>query len=99
MHDPLLQDYLDGEPVELNMTGPFKIDCAFCSGTGVHPGTMGSMSFERCPACRGLGIIEIQADRKDFCTCEKCQGTGKDPDSSKIDVCNVCGGLGIHAFN
>ncbi len=99
MHEPLLQEYLEAEYEELSQTGPFKLDCAFCSGTGVHPGTMKSMSFERCPCCEGQGIIEIKADRKDFCKCTKCGGTGKDPDSSEVVPCKVCGGLGIHAFN
>jgi DnaJ-class molecular chaperone len=99
MHDPLLQDYIDAEYAEVNMTGPFKLDCAFCSGTGVHPGTMKSMSFERCPACEGLGIIDIQADRQDFSTCSRCAGSGRDPEPDPVQPCRVCGGLGIHATN
>jgi DnaJ-class molecular chaperone len=99
MHEPLLQEYIEGEYEELNQTGPFKIDCAFCNGTGVHPGTMKAMSFERCPCCEGQGIVEIQNDRKDFCTCTQCGGSGKEPDSEPVKPCQVCGGLGIHAFN
>ncbi|MBN1190160.1 MAG: hypothetical protein JXA46_10440 [Dehalococcoidales bacterium] len=99
MHDPLLLDYYDQDYENQSLTGPFKKECAFCNGTGVHPAMMDSMDFEPCPACDGSGVVEIQADRKDFCTCTHCDGSGRDPSSEKLDYCRVCGGLGIHACN
>ncbi len=96
MHDPLLSDYMD-QDYEVVQTGPFKKDCAFCTGTGVNPATMNSMNFERCPACDGVGVVDIEADRQDFCTCTRCNGTGRDTDADPVDYCHVCGGLGIHA--
>jgi DnaJ-class molecular chaperone len=99
MHDPLLQDYYNEDYQDKTLTGPFKKDCAFCNGTGVHPGTMKSMDFERCPACEGQGLVEIKADRQDFGTCTQCNGSGVDPKAKPLDYCRVCGGLGIHANN
>jgi DnaJ-class molecular chaperone len=95
MHEPLLDYYIEGDFEEQNTTGPFKIDCAFCAGTGVDPASMKSLSFVRCPACEGQGIVEIQSDRKDTCTCTKCGGSGKEPDSDPPRLCQVCKGLGI----
>jgi len=99
VHDVLEEDYLNLDQFIDYDAPQFKMDCAFCNGTGVHPATMKSLTFESCPVCEGKGMIEIMAKRRDFEVCAQCSGSGKEPNSSPIQPCRVCGGLGIHAVN
>jgi DnaJ-class molecular chaperone len=64
--------------------------CAFCRGTGVHPG-----SRLTCTTCGGAGRVETTAAAV---TCRCCDGTGRSaddiwPDSPLSCVC--CGGKGF----
>jgi hypothetical protein len=99
LHDVLEEDFINLEAL-IDWDAPqFKIDCAFCGGTGVHPATMKLLAYKICPVCEGKGIQEINARRRDFIKCERCGGNGRDPDSQSIEPCTVCGGLGIRANN
>jgi hypothetical protein len=40
MHDELENEELEEEHVHVYSSGPFRFDCTFCKGTGVHPATM-----------------------------------------------------------
>ncbi len=66
--------------------------CAFCRGTGVHPGTRMT-----CTTCDGVGTVQAPADAV---RCPCCGGTGRAcdwpdyiwPDSPFF--CPCCGGKG-----
>jgi DnaJ-class molecular chaperone len=95
MHEDWDPDHLY-EIVEYRETpGPFNADCAFCTGTGVHPASMKSLSFEQCPACRGQGIIRFTQNRSDYDVCPQCHGSGKDTASTIPSPCRGCRGSGI----
>jgi DnaJ-class molecular chaperone len=69
--------------------------CAFCRGTGVHPG-----SRMVCTSCDGVGTVEV-AEAAAMCPC--CSGTGRagdDPKHSALHIplsCVSCGGKGLVA--
>ncbi len=77
--------------------GPFNVDCAFCAGTGVHPASMKSLTFEQCPACLGQGIIRFPLSRSEYDTCPQCHGGGKANSSPSPYPCPACQGYGIVA--
>ena len=95
MHEEPEEEFIDGEHDESDTSGPFNIDCAFCVGTGVHPGTMRSLTHSHCPTCQGKGILKLTANRNDYGPCPRCKDTGREPDSTKIKPCHTCGGYGI----
>ena len=95
MHDELEQEYIEEEYDAVDTSGPFHIDCAFCSGTGVHPGTMKSLTHRHCPICQGKGMLQITGSRKDIDVCAQCGGTGRDLNSTPVEPCRVCGGYGL----
>jgi len=95
MHEGWDPDHIY-EIVEYRDTpGPFNADCAFCTGTGVHPASMKSLAFERCPACQGQGIIRFALSRGDYDICPQCSGSGKDNASAAPNPCRACQGSGI----
>ena len=71
------------------------VRCAYCRGTGVHPGTRMT-----CTTCHGVGTVPAPADAV---RCPCCGGTGgaRDwpdyiwPDS--LFSCPGCGGKGVVA--
>jgi DnaJ-class molecular chaperone len=75
--------------------GPFRRECAFCKGTGVHPGTMLSLTHDHCPTCRGTGLLEFKGNRKDFNPCGRCGGTGREGDLPSVKQCRTCQGRGL----
>ena len=87
--------YIVDEADKLNTPGPFHIDCAFCIGTGVHPGTMKLLNHSQCPICWGTGMVHFKSNRKDFSTCPHCLGKGREPEPESIQPCKNCGGKGI----
>ena len=95
MHEEPEDEFIDGEHEHLDTSGPFQIDCAFCGGTGVHPGTMKSLTHAQCPVCKGKGILKFTANRNDYHSCLQCGGRGIAPDSTGILPCPACGGYGM----
>lgn len=69
--------------------------CAFCRGTGVHPG-----SRLTCTTCRGVGRVEIAVGAV---TCPCCHGTGRAAECARYIwpdsplSCLWCGGKGFVA--
>jgi len=66
--------------------------CAFCQGTGVHPG-----SRNTCTTCRGIGMVEVTANA---ITCPCCVGSGRAADDFWPDSplsCGCCEGKGVVA--
>jgi DnaJ-class molecular chaperone len=69
--------------------------CAFCRGTGVHPG-----SRNTCTTCGGVGAVEIPDDAV---TCPCCGGTGRAADDANYIwpdsplSCGCCEGKGVVA--
>jgi DnaJ-class molecular chaperone len=95
MHEGMEDEYINGEYEEADTSGPFHVDCAFCSGTGVHPGTMKSLTHDRCPTCQGKGILHFEGSRNNYNPCPRCEGTGREPESASIKPCRACDGYGI----
>ncbi len=95
MHEDLEQDYEEEHTHVEQKDGPFRMDCAFCKGTGVHPATMKDINFKRCPACDGKGSLEFKGKRSSYSSCSKCGGTGREPNDKRFDPCHVCGGHGL----
>lgn len=94
MHDDFQLEIIE-EDDEIDTPGPFSINCAFCSGTGVHPATMKSLAHEHCPICQGTGMLEVPVSRKDTSNCNQCGGNGKEINAESIQPCRLCGGYGI----
>lgn len=67
-------------------------ECAFCRGTGVHPGTRMT-----CTTCGGVGQVEIPTDAV---VCPRCGGSGHadtmDEHPANLS-CTYCGGKGVVA--
>lgn len=69
--------------------------CAFCRGTGVHPG-----SRLTCTTCGGVGTVEVNAGAV---TCPCCGGTGRAAECARYIwpdsplSCLWCGGKGFVA--
>ncbi|MFQ5853299.1 MAG: zinc finger domain-containing protein [Candidatus Binatia bacterium] len=60
-------------------------ECAFCVGTGVHPGTKLT-----CTVCKGKGTVTIGEPASE---CPECQGTGT---AYPLNLpCTRCGGRGL----
>jgi len=71
------------------------VRCAYCRGTGVHPGTRMT-----CTTCHGVGTVPAPADAV---RCPCCGGTGWARDwpgyicSDSSFSCPCCGGKGVVA--
>ena len=52
-HDEWEEEYGEEEHNHVDAPGPFRIQCAFCQGTGVNPATMKRLDHETCPVCKG----------------------------------------------
>jgi len=63
------------------------IECVFCNGTGVHPGTRLT-----CTVCGGKGMFTVK--EKSSKTCSKCNGAGSAVYNSSL-TCSACRGKGI----
>jgi DnaJ-class molecular chaperone len=95
MHEVPESEYIDDEHGITDNTIPFQINCAFCNGTGVHPGTMKSLNHSHCPVCQGEGIIHFHTGRENYRTCPECEGSGRQPGQTPPEPCTTCGGCGI----
>ncbi len=95
MHEEWEDVYGEEEHHVVSSKGPFRIQCAFCKGTGVDLATMKSLAHEQCPTCKGQGVLEFKADRSNYHTCHECNGGGRDPETKETKPCHVCGGRGI----
>jgi len=95
VHDEWEEEYGEEEHHYIPSSGPFRIQCAFCKGTGVDPPTMKYLAHKTCPVCKGEGVLEFEQDRSNYHTCHKCSGNGRDPDSKEIKPCPACSGKGI----
>ena len=94
-HDEWEEEYGEEEHNHVDAPGPFRIQCAFCQGTGVNPATMKRLDHETCPVCKGSGVQEFKGSRSSYLSCAKCQGKGQDPGSEPASPCPVCSGHGI----
>jgi len=70
------------------------VSCAFCGGTGVHPG-----SRLTCTTCGGLGTVEVPTKTA---SCPCCGGSGRAADCKghwpdTPLCCTWCGGKGVIA--
>ena len=63
------------------------MDCPFCRGAGTQPCASGSA----CVVCRGERKLPDYLSNEP--PCERCNGSGKFPDTLNIQ-CDVCGGTG-----
>jgi DnaJ-class molecular chaperone len=95
MHLEPIENYIVEDNDISDTPGPFQADCAFCRGTGVHPGTMKSITFSACPVCQGKGILKFAGSRSDYATCSQCNRSGRESGSQEIKPCPACGGYGI----
>ncbi len=75
--------------------GPFRTECKFCRGTGVHPATMTELHHQQCPVCAGQGILVFQKCRHDAKPCIRCASSGREPGSSPLQPCSLCKGYGL----
>ena len=78
--------------VEKTITLEKQDTCKTCNGSGAQPGT----KVITCPVCHGQGQIRSQrrtifGNIATSTTCERCEGTGKVPESP----CKTCGGSGV----
>ncbi len=64
-----------------------KIQCAFCKGTGIHPGSR----VGKCVSCRGQGEVKVKSS---VIQCHICKGRGKSLNSPKLS-CLQCKGIGV----
>jgi DnaJ-class molecular chaperone len=95
MHEGPEPEYVDEDPGIADSTTPFQLDCAFCNGTGVHPGTMNSLTHTPCPVCRGKGIRHFHNGRDYYTTCRRCEGSGRQTGRTPPEPCRACHGCGI----
>jgi DnaJ-class molecular chaperone len=95
MHEGPEPEFIDEEHGITDAVSPFQINCNFCNGTGVHPGSMESLAHTRCPVCHGTGILHFHDGRENFHTCHRCQGTGREPGQSPPERCATCNGYGL----
>jgi DnaJ-class molecular chaperone len=95
MHEEPEDEYLYDVSVSIDTSKQNEIKCIFCAGTGVHPGTMKSLSHRPCPTCQGKGILELKSSRSLYHHCPRCEGSGREPASMIPDPCSTCGGYGI----
>ena len=93
MHDGPDQEYEEQSTGQLYHSH-LPLDCAFCSGTGVHPGTMKDINHRPCPICQGKGHLDIH-DRDNYKPCTLCGGSGKEPDIKLLKPCRACRGWGV----
>jgi DnaJ-class molecular chaperone len=96
MHEEWVEEEDFEKPHEHHHShGPFRTECKFCKGTGVHPNTMTSLKHQQCPVCKGQGILMFNGDRDDAKPCIKCASSGREPGSDPLKPCSVCSGYGI----
>jgi DnaJ-class molecular chaperone len=99
MHEEPEEAYLIDDSITIDTSQQYQIRCVLCSGTGVHPATMKSLSFIPCPACRGRGIIELESSLNNYHQCPLCEGSGREPKSEVPSPCRSCGGRGIILYS
>ena len=80
--------------------GSFALECAFCEGGGVYPGTIyrDDIETELCPVCQGKGINTFKTSPENVTKCRYCGGNGRAWNSNGYfagDICQVCHGTGI----
>jgi DnaJ-class molecular chaperone len=97
LHEEWYEEFEEEEQVQPRHygPGPFRRQCAFCRGTGVHPGSMMSINHDRCPLCEGTGLLDFKGHERDYNPCGRCDGSGIDPDVSPVKPCPTCGGRGL----
>ncbi len=95
MHEDPEDEYVSEDNISIDTSKQYQIKCAFCSGTGVHPGTMKLLSHNPCPTCQGKGILELTSSRNYYHHCPHCEGSGREPDSAAPEPCSACRGYGI----
>jgi DnaJ-class molecular chaperone len=95
MHDELEEYYLEQFEEKAPRKNRVSLDCPFCTGTGVHPGTMNQLDYSRCPVCEGTGLMKFKGDLTQCTPCVHCGASGREPDSSPLEPCSVCGGHGV----
>ena len=93
MHDVLeeFEEHIAG----LHDHSHFPLDCAFCSGTGVHPATMKDINYKLCPVCHGRGQLDIHLDQDHCKPCLRCASSGKEPGVVPVIPCHTCKGFGV----
>ncbi len=64
-----------------------RIKCAFCKGSGIHPGSLSSV----CIACHGKKFVEFA---NPVVQCPSCKGSGRAFRSSSL-FCTRCHGVGV----
>ena len=95
MHDEPEDVYESEGSTSIDYSTQYRVKCAFCSGTGVHPATMKSLSHGQCPVCTGRGIIELKTSRDRYHHCHTCDGSGRGTGSEDPVPCSDCQGTGI----
>jgi DnaJ-class molecular chaperone len=95
MHDELEQDYEEELIQKNHHHRSVSLDCPFCKGTGVHPGTMSMLNHTHCPVCQGTGITKFKGDLAHSRPCIRCGASGREPDSNPFEPCLACSGHGV----
>jgi len=68
----------------------FRKTCAPCGGIGYYGGN----PRDTCKICKGLQILEVEGELRDYRPCGPCGGTGYYSGRPR-DTCKTCAGLGI----
>jgi len=76
--------YVCGGKTEVTVEEPY-VTCAYCKGTGVHPGTRMD-----CLVCRGRGVVHIEEPVE---KCPDCGGTRVE--KLGFMPCLTCKGKGV----
>jgi DnaJ-class molecular chaperone len=97
LHEEYYEEYEVEEPVQNQKygPGPFRRQCAFCRGTGVHPAAMMSLNHERCPVCQGSGLLDFNGHEREYNLCGRCAGSGQEPEVTPPVPCPTCAGKGL----
>jgi DnaJ-class molecular chaperone len=97
LHEEYYEEYEVEEPVQNQKygPGPFRRQCAFCRGTGVHPASMMSLNHERCPVCQGSGLLDFNGHEREYNLCGRCAGSGQEPGVTPPKPCPTCAGKGL----
>jgi len=86
---------IEGPLEEGDTPGPFFKECAFGTGTGIHPDGMKSLTPAPCPVCHGEGTLCYPLSRRLYHACSRCKGSGKNNTRSPVVPCRACKGYGL----
>ncbi len=94
MHEEELIEYIDEDDLPPDDSTSFRSACAFCRGTGVHPASMKMLNHQQCPVCLSKGVLEFNSNRLNFEHCNRCDRSGREPQTDAIIPCTKCKGQG-----